>query len=177
MSAQSSNQILSPVGVCVLPRPNKNGSRTTTYPDYIFEIMDSAGIFYTVETIEELAARLPKLGVLVTVGEAELPEDLAGALKAWVNDGGAWVSVAGVCGQDELLGVSAQSAAFSSFGGGMGTLGEGYLKVDQADHPVLSHLEIPLHYFNGAPLVLKDATQLGHSLDAHGRETDRKSVV
>jgi hypothetical protein len=59
------------------------------------------------------------------------------------------------------------------FGGGMGNLGEGYLQPDQAEHPILNHLEIPLHYFNGTPLVKGDATVLAHSLDAHGRETER----
>ncbi len=169
----SHNDILSPVGVCVLPRPNKNGSRTVSYPDYIYEILDAAGLFYTRESLETLPERLGNIGVLVTVGEASLTDDTAAALTQWVHDGGAWISVAGVCGLGALLGVEAEAAAFTSFGGGMGTLGEGYLKVNNSDHPVLNHLEIPLHYFNGAPLRATDALVLAHSLNAHGQETER----
>lgn len=173
MSNAARNQILSPVGVCVLPQPNKNGSRSTAYPDYIFEIMEAAGVYHTAEKFEDLETRLPQLGVLVTIGETAFSETLANALKSWVENGGAWISIAGTCGLDDVLGVSVLPAGYSSFGGGMGTLGEGYLKPVNTTHPVLNHLEIPLHYFNGAPLQLTSATPLAYGLDAHGRETTR----
>jgi len=177
MTNHSRNQILSPVGVCVLPRPGANASRSTSYPDYIFEIMDASGVYYTAEDFQTLPERLGSLGVLITVGETQLNEELAGQLNDWVNAGGAWISVAGICGQTELFGVQTASSGFSMFGGGMGNLGEGYLKVSSPDHPILDHLEIPLHYFNGTPLVKGTGQVLGTSLDAHGRETDRVVVT
>ncbi len=173
MANRVRNQILSPVGVCVLPRPGANASRTATYPDYIYEIMDASGVFYTQEEFEGLAGRLPSLGVLVTIGEVALPDELSQALTDWVEAGGAWISVAGVCGLHGLFGVEAAPAGFSMFGGGVANLGEGYLKPDQPGHPALSHLEIPLHYYNGTPLLKTDASVLAHGLDAHGRETER----
>lgn len=166
------NEILSPVGVCILPRPNANASRTTIYPDYIFEILESAGVCHTREDFSTLAERLPKLGVLVTVGEAALDEQMASALKTWVEQGGAWISIAGVCGLYEWLGVKAAPTGFSMFGAGMSNLGEGYMQPVEANHPMLAHLELPLHFYNGTPLRAAGAQVLARGLDAHGRDTE-----
>jgi hypothetical protein len=177
MAENSRNQILSPVGVCILPPPAHNASRTVQYGEYIYEIMDAAGLCYTKETAGELPARLSGLGVLLTIGESKLADETSAALREWVKGGGTWISVAGVCGLDDVLGVQALPAAYAAFGGGLGTLGEGYLKVEAAGHPVLGHLEIPLHYFNGAPLAAVGAKVLARGLDAHGRGTERPVVT
>ena len=102
---------LSPLGVCVLPPPRPNASRTVSYPDYIHEILGHAGVAYTSLAFDDLASALPQLTVLLTVGEASLPADLASALQAWVGSGGQWISVGGVCGQVDLLGVTPEPSA------------------------------------------------------------------
>lgn len=171
MATRARNQILSPVGVCVLPRPLPNASRTAQYPDYIHEILAAAGLFYSEEELEDLPQRLPNLGVLVTVGDTEFSEGMAAALRAFVQSGGTWISIAGVCKQVDLLGVKPLAPAFTGFGGGVSNLGEGYLEPADAAHPALQHVEIPLHYYNGVPLETTGATVLATALDAHGRAT------
>lgn len=177
MANPSRNQILTPLGVCIMPPPAHNASRTVQYADYIYEILDSAGVCYTRETLEQLPQRASQIGILLTIGESKLEDATAAALRDFVTAGGAWISVAGVCGLEDILGVSAKPAAYASFGGGLGNLGEGYLKSNSPDHPIFSHLEIPLHYFNGAPIALNGATKLATALDAHGRQTDRLLVT
>jgi len=177
MSDLVRNQILFPVGVCVLNAPPHNASRSVQYANYIFEIMDSAGVCYSREELSHLSERLDVLGVLVTVGDATFSEELSQRLRDWIEQGGAWISIAGTCGQENLLGVVQERPAFSSFGGGMATLGEGYLKPEAAEHPLISHLEIPLHYFNGAAVCIKDARVLASALNAHGHETIRAALT
>lgn len=172
MTPLQRNKILTPVGVCILPRPNANASRTVCYPEYIYEILESAGVYHTRESYENLLQRLDNIGVLVTVGEAALPDEMATGLTRWVEAGGAWISVAGTCDLLELFGVSAAPTGFSMFGGGVSNLGEGYLQPS-IGHPITRHLEIPLHYYNGTPLLAAGATVLAQALDAHGRQTDK----
>lgn len=165
-----------PVGVCVLPSPVRNMSRTVVYPNYVFEILDHAGLYYTMLAWEELAAGLADLKVLLTVGEAVPDDALAANLRAWVEQGGTWLSVAGVCGLGDLFGVEVETPAYSSWGGGVSNLGEGYLRPLEAVHPALEHLEIPLHYFNGLPVRAKGARVLAGIYDAHQRDTERAGL-
>ena len=168
---------LSPLGVCVLPPPRPNASRTVSYPDYIHEILGHAGVAYTSLAFDDLASALPQLTVLLTVGEASLPADLASALQAWVGSGGQWISVGGVCGQVDLLGVTPEPSAYLSFGGGgSSTLGEGYLQPT-ATSRLTEHVNMPLHFFNGIPVRVDDATVLATALDAHQRATTRPALT
>lgn len=58
------------------------------------------------------------------------------------------------------------------------TLGEGYLKPSQT-HPLLDHLVIPLHFYNGVRLRIESETThvLAHVLDAHGRATQTPALL
>ena len=165
-----------PLGVCVLPERPNNAARTVSYPSYVHEILGHAGICYSTLAIEDLPDALPGLRLLLTVGETALDEDIAAKLRTWVQEGGAWLSVAGVCGLGDMFGVEVEPPACKSWGGGLGTLGEGYLTLEQA-HPALGHLKIPLHYFNGIPVRAVGVTALAGTLDAHGRATSRAAMT
>jgi len=162
----------SPLGVCVLP-----SGKTTRYPDYIHEILAHAGICYQRIALAHLTDVLPKLEVLVTVGDSKLTDDAASALESWVRAGGAWLAVGGVCEMPGLFGVEVEEAAYCSWGGGAGTLGEGYIRARDTEHPILAHLRIPLHFFNGTPVRAAGARVLAEVLDAHQRSTDRAAVL
>jgi peptidoglycan/xylan/chitin deacetylase (PgdA/CDA1 family) len=165
-----------PFSVCALPSPAKNTARTVSYPHYIHEILQHAGLCYATYEPAELET-LSDLRLLLTVGEAPLTSAQRDGLRAWVEAGGAWISIGGVCGLAEMFGVEVEAPAYASWGGGQGTLGEGYLQPADTGHPVLAHLEIPLHFFNGVPVRATDTAVLAHVLDAHQRPTGRAAVV
>lgn len=169
--------VSSPLAVCVLPERPPNAARSVACPGYIHEILAHAGLCYTTVSADELADRLPGLRLLLTVGEGTLPEAAQSALRAWVEQGGAWLAVAGVCGLESLFGVEPESPTFSGWGAGLGTLGEGYAEGVDASHPAVAHLDGPLHYFNGLPVRAAGARVLARVLDAHQRPTERLAVA
>lgn len=169
-------ELKSPLGVCVLPEAGPNAPRTVSYPAYVHEILAHAGLCYTPVAADGLIAALVDLRVLVTIGEMALDDDTKSAIRKWIRNGGAWISVAGVCGMGDVLGVEPEPPTYSFFGGGLGTLGEGYLKPC-AKHPILAHLNIPLHYFNGMPVRVTKGKSLATALDAHQRPTGRAALV
>src|SRR5687768_13349692 len=117
-----------PLGVCVFSEAGPNRARTSSYGGYAWEILSHAGIFHSEVEAKELESKLAGLKVLVTVGEADLPESTRSKLSEWVNGGGAWLCVGGLCGMESLLGVARLTSTYKNWGGG-GTrsLGEGYL--------------------------------------------------
>lgn len=165
------------MGVCVLPAPPRNAPRTASYPGYVHEILTHAGICYSSVVIDDLPDLLPGLQLLLTVGETALSDDLGGRLRTWVQGGGAWLSVAGVCGAADMFGVEVEAPSCPSWGGGLGTLGEGFMDAKGTSHPLLSHVSIPLHYFNGIPVRVAGGNVLAGTLNAHGRPTSRAAVV
>lgn len=167
-----SESIRSPLGVCVLP-----AGKTASCPGYIHEILAHAGLCCQCIEPGGLSEALSGIAVLLTVGEAKLDGDTAAALESWVRSGGAWLAVGGVCGMPELFGAEIEEAAYCSWGGGEGTLGEGYARSCAPDHPVVSHVRIPLHYFNGTPVRPAGASVLAEALDAHQRPTGRAAVL
>lgn len=167
----------SPFGVCVLRAPGRNAARTVLYGHYVHEILAHAGVCNTSLAVDELADSLPELRVLLTVGEAVLPDGLPESLQAWVQAGGTWIAVGGACGAGGLFGVEVQRPAYGSWGGGQSTLGEGYLEPLEPAHPVLAHLAIPLHFFNGLPVTPAGGRVLARVLDAHGRPTERAALA
>src|SRR5688500_16823387 len=116
-----------PLGVCVLGEAGPNAARTVMYPNYAFEILAHAGVFHEKIAPSEIEAKLDGLRVLVTVGEGALPKKLSD----WVNAGGMWLSIGGLCGMEELLGVARLPVTFKNWGGGTRSLGEGYLVPHQ----------------------------------------------
>lgn len=176
MRARVPGRIGCPLGVCVLPEQPWNAPRTTAYPGYVHEILSHAGLCYDSLALDELADALGGLRILVTVGNCVLPDAAREAITAWIESGGAWLSVAGVCGLDALLGVSQQPPAYSAFGGGLGTLGEGYL-LPEASHPAALQIVIPLHFFNGVTVKPTTAARLAVCLDSHQRPTDHAALT
>lgn len=166
-----------PLGVCVLAEAGANRARTVSYPNYVFEILAHAGVFHTKVAPAELEAKLGELRVLVTVGEGDFSEPLRTKLAAWVNGGGAWLCVAGTCGMEQLLGVERLSSTYKNWGGGVRSLGEGYLEPEKVDHPMLAHLNRPLHYFGGVAVAAKGAHVLADALDAHGRPAGEPALL
>ncbi|MDO8587723.1 MAG: hypothetical protein Q7T82_11860 [Armatimonadota bacterium] len=168
----------SPLGVCVLPEAGVNSARTVSYPHYVHEILKRSGVCCQAVDLQNLPEALHGLRLLLTVGEAELPEEVRTRLRRWVEDGGAWLSAAGTCGMPEVFGVEVEPAEYAlGRTGGMAVLGEGYLEPTQRSHPVMSHIEIPLHYFNGLPVRATRGDVLAGTLDAHQRSTERAGVV
>ena len=166
------------LGVCVWPEPAKNAPRTVRHGAYIHEILGHAGLCYTALTPEELPGACESgLELLLTVGEHPLPDGVQAPLTAWVEDGGAWLSLGGVCGMDALLGASPLAPSFDPWGGGVRALGEGYLDARGSGHPVLAGLPLPLHYFGGVAVTPGGAAVLAPALDAHHRPTDQPALL
>ncbi|MDW8289331.1 MAG: hypothetical protein RMM06_01295 [Armatimonadota bacterium] len=167
----------SPLGVCVLPPRPRHAARTVSYGHYILEILAHAGVCYQATPPEELETALPRLRLLVTVGDTPLSDSARDALSRWIEQGGCWLAVGGTAGAAALLGVREEAATFAGWGTTCGTLGEGYLQVEAPEHPVLQHVPMPLHFFNGVPVHASTGTVRASVLDAHQRRTPRAAVV
>jgi len=166
-----------PLGVCVLPVRPRNAARTVSYGQYIHEILTHAGMCYRTLSLDEIEPSLPSLRVLVTVGDTPLSDAIRDAVVHWVEAGGTWLAVGGTAGAPALFGVKEEPATTSGWGVSTGTLGEGYLRVTNPDHPVLAHVAIPLHFFNGVPVHVSTGLSLAEVMDAHQRRTSRAAVV
>src|SRR5207248_7896556 len=115
----------------------------------------------------ELAERVQMFRILVTVGEARVPEALRAELGEWVAAGGAWLSMGGLCGMGDLLGAAYREPGLPLWGGALGVLGEGYLAPLEHGHPALAGITRPLHFFGGIAVVSAGAPLLSAALDAH----------
>ena len=167
----------SPLGMCILPPRPRNAPRTVSYASYMREILAHAGVCYTPLSLEQLENHLPHTRILLTVGDTPLPETVREAVRVWVQHGGAWLAIGGTAGAPGLFGVEEEPATYSGWGAAIGTLGEGYLLPAQQNHPVLSSIPVPLHFFNGTPVRARGGRPLAGILDAHQRETARAGVV
>lgn len=165
-----------PLGVCALPDRLPNRARTVQYSHYIREILSHAGVCYTNVSPEDLASALPSLRMLMTTYDQAMPEATQAAIKAWVEAGGVWIAVGGTCGLSAFLGVEDVPPSHTGWGGGVHTLGEGYLLPHVKDHPIVSPIDKPLHYFNGVVVKATDATVLANALDCHGQPTNRELI-
>jgi peptidoglycan/xylan/chitin deacetylase (PgdA/CDA1 family) len=168
------------LGVCRLPAPPQNAPRTVRYGNYIHEILCHAGLCYETLTLRDLGAALEAgsgMKLLLTVGEWPFPADLKAQLEVWVRGGGAWLSIGGLCGMEELLGASSLPPNFVLWGGNLRSLGEGYLDARGSDHPILADLPIPLHYFGGVSVQPTEATIVASCLDVHGRSTELPALL
>jgi len=168
-------------GVCVLPPAPQNRARGVSYPHYIHEILAHAGVCYSTVGYDQLAEQLPSLRILVTIGETQVPDEIKVALTHWVEQGGAWLSIAGICGMGELLGAEYVVPDYTGPGFGVvpeRALGQGYLEGTKADHPALAHLRLPLHYFNGLTVQAAAGAQaLATARDHHGRATEHTALI
>src|ERR1043166_5947904 len=107
----------SPLGVCVLPQRALNKARTVNYPNYIFEILNHAGLFHQPLPFDQLESALESIRILVTIGDTDFTDSMQQKLRTWLQSGGAWLSIAGTCGMDDLLGATRQEPAMWSWAG------------------------------------------------------------
>ncbi len=163
-----------PVGVCILPEQFKNSGRSVSYPNYLNEILEHAGLCYSKIDFDKLPESLPHLRILITTGEVSLPEDYKSKIKNWIFEGGNWISIAGICGLGDILGAEAE---VSSWQNGICPLGEGYISPIEKNHPILSHIEHPLHFFGGLSAKTVFGKARAGILDAHGRPTKKAGIV
>ncbi|HEY0076131.1 MAG TPA: hypothetical protein VGB77_18665 [Abditibacteriaceae bacterium] len=166
------------LGVCVFPEPAKNAPRVVRHANYIHEILGHAGLCYETLDFEALPTAFQDgLRVLLTIGEYALPDAIKAPLTAWIKNGGAWLSIAGLCDMDEILGAVPVAPSYVSWGGKLRSLGEGYFKVTQEAHPVFHNLSRPLHFFGGITVEATSATCLATVLDAHGNPTATPALL
>lgn len=163
----SSTCYSSSLGVCVLPEPALNRGRSVNYPGYIHEVLAHAGLCYATILPDELAARLPQLKILVTVGDHPLDDATKNVMRKWIENGGAWLSIAGPCGLEETLGITRLAPTYSGWGTGVRSLGEGYLQPT-GQHRILEFADKPIHFFGGMQISATDASVLAGALDEHG---------
>lgn len=161
------------IGVCAFAQPAANAPTTTAYANYIDEIIERDGLCVRRVEPVELVDVLADLKVLLTIGEGTLPE----SMTDWVAGGGRWISIAGVCGLPEVLGVEALPPAYALWGAGACTLGEGYLQPEPENHVLTEHIEIPLHFFNGIAARATTGKVIARCLSRHGKVTDRAGIV
>lgn len=171
----------SALGVCVLGKVTPNLPNCTSHSHYITEVLEHAGLPFARIEPEKLNELSPELRLLVTVGETLLDEAAAAALQQWVQNGGCWLSLGSICNLGAVHGV--QQAPSPGYGERASiypysTLGEGYLQPVE-NHPVLAHLNINLHYYNGVvvKVLSSAATVLATTQNAHGHPGDVPAVV
>jgi peptidoglycan/xylan/chitin deacetylase (PgdA/CDA1 family) len=166
------------LGVCVFPEPAKNAPRTVRHANYIHEILGHAGLCYETLDFEALPTAFQNgLRVLLTIGEYALPDNIKASLTAWLESGGAWLSIAGLCDMDEVLGAAPVAPSYVFWGGNLRSLGEGFLQVTQEAHPVCHNLSRPLHFFGGITVEATSAPCLAKVLDAHGNPTATPALL
>ena len=163
-----------PVGVCICNEATVGHTRVSADGRYIYEILSHAGLCYRPISPQELHEALPEIGILITVGSQQLAGSEIESLRRWLEAGGAWLSIAGTCAAESLLGVKHAPKGYRMFGGNEpeSPLGEGYLKVHLDGHATLSTLRAPLHYFNGVAVQADGATVLATAMNAHQQPVD-----
>lgn len=134
---------------------------------YIVEVARRAGFFFA----EEPPGQAGRNRLLVLAGEHQLTGDQREQFTAFVENGGALVSLGGLHGMPELFGAElAPSDGAKGFGASaVLQLGEGYLDVRGSLHPVFDGLRSSLHFFGGVAVRATEAEATGTVLDRHGR--------
>lgn len=134
---------------------------------YLLEVLQRAGFFYELAPSGETGRSL----VLVLAGEHKLNAVQRKTLAAFVENGGALVSLGGLHGMGELFGAEPLPTEIEKgFGSSpVQQLGEGYLDVRQARHPVFVGLKSSLHFFGGIAVRPTDAAAFGTVQDRHGQ--------
>ncbi len=134
---------------------------------YIVEVAQRAGFFFD----EQLPGQGGHNRLLVLAGEHQLTDDQRKQFMAFVENGGALVSLGGLHGMPELFGAElVPSGSAKGFGASaVLQLGEGYLDVRGSQHPVFAGLKSSLHFFGGLAVRAAEAKATGTVLDRHGR--------
>ncbi|MHC1769272.1 MAG: hypothetical protein AB9869_34160 [Verrucomicrobiia bacterium] len=137
---------------------------------YMVEVAQRAGFFFD----EQPPGQVGRNRLLVLAGEHPLTDDQRKQLTAFVENGGAMVSLGGLHGMPELFGAElVPSGSARGFGASaVLQLGEGYLDVRGSSHPVFAGLQSSLHFFGGLAVRATEAKATGTVLDRHGRSKD-----
>ncbi|MCX7824739.1 MAG: hypothetical protein N2689_04190 [Verrucomicrobiae bacterium] len=134
---------------------------------YIIEIAQRAGCFYD----QQPPGQTGRGRVLVLAGEHKLTNEQRDKLAAFVENGGALVSLGGLHGMQKLFGAEPVASSTNKTWGACNVqqLGEGYLDVRQSRHPVFAGLKSSLHFFGGLAGRATSAKAAGSVLDRHRR--------
>ncbi|MEN3002224.1 MAG: hypothetical protein ABDI19_10355 [Armatimonadota bacterium] len=165
------------IGVCPMRAKGKAGMGAVPvvlqpFDRLTCELIQYSGLLVDWLIPEDLPARVATLDILITIGEGELEDDSAHALQAFVQQGGIWIALGGVCAQPQLFGVHPRLHRE----GTIQRLGEGYA-VGSPSNPVLPEKWGMLHGFGGVAVDAQEGTVWAHWLDAHGRETGLPAIV
>ncbi len=165
------------IGVCPMSAKGKMGAGSipvvpNPFERFTCELFAYCGLLVEWLTPSELASKVDSLDVLITIGDRALSEEEGAALRAFVQGGGVWIALGGVCALPELFGVRPLSHA----GDLPVLLGEGYA-VATGSNPLLLEEWGMLHAFGGIGVEVEGATVWAHWLDAHARETDYPALL
>jgi hypothetical protein len=155
--------------VCAWPQATFTLSVSPALPSnaYIVEVAQRAGFFFD----EQPPGQTGRNHLLVLAGEHKLTDDQRQKLAAFVENGGALVSLGGLHGMPELFGAElVPSGGEKGFGASsVLQLGEGYLDIRRSRHPVFAGLKSSLHFFGGLAVQATEAKATGTVLDRHRR--------
>lgn len=170
-----------PVGLVIFAPPHQNRPRFVTYPHYVEQILQHAGVCHHVLDQTRWTSQLADLAILITVGQTDLEETQRSAVQTFVQRGGTWISIAATCGLDALLGIEKveSRSAIRWAASDEISLGEFYLAPADTHHPAVRHITLPLHGFGGLAARARKDADLALSipvLDKHHRLTDRVAL-
>lgn len=165
------------VGICPMSAKGKAGAGAVPltlqpFDRLVCELVQYCGFLVDWLTPVELPVRVAALDILVTIGEGELSEEAARALRAFVQEGGVWLALGGYCSLPEIFGVRPLTHGENA----PMRLGEGYA-IGTPTNPLMPDKWGMLHGFGGAAVEAQEGTVWAHWLDAHGRETGLPALV
>jgi hypothetical protein len=166
------------VALILAPPPPRNRARTLAHGEYVREILAHAGLPFQEIARDALREALEPGTVLLLVGDVALTGEEVDVVAGFVTGGGAAVGVGSTSGAASLFGVEQDlPAGAGGWAVGAPTLGEGYVRVTEPEHPAVSGLQSALHFFNGIGVRATEGRMLAAVADAHGRPTPRAAVV
>lgn len=168
-----------PLGIMIANALQATQPRFITYAHQMVDVLQQAGICHRqLEPADMQNMQDAGIEILITAGDLEFNSKQRELLKYFIENGGTWISIAGVCGAQSLLGVEPVAPSFHGGWGSpvMTSLGEHYLTAHDTQSTVLEHLNQPLHGFGGLAARATTAKVLATAADAHGRPTDRVAI-
>jgi len=158
---------------------------------FIYEVLDHAGIAYTVAGREDSPDSLAPCRAWIVVSQegSGLPAEWAEAVRKHADAGGALVFLGNPVGLEDFFGVKPAGGPNESQPGWLGKVhstGEGYFRpAGEAQKWIAREGTIaaekgihPLHFFGGAAVVANGAAQsMGDLMDAHQSSTNLVPAV
>ena len=146
---------------------------------YAEEILSHAGLFPQLLPKSSLSEAVDQYRLLVLSGNLKLDEAERESLTRFVDQGGGLVAAGSTAGLDTLFGVALDDSrkVVGSHYGPPSQLGEGYIEVRSANHPITSGLASSLHTFGGVAARAQAGRSLARMRDQVNRPTDLDAVV